>query len=330
MTARGLRAGFRLFLNKRDTFRSISTQSHPLAKDQDKVQGSKMRQMEKEMDPEIGATISDKGTTWSMLSQMKEPRVIISKVSPYGFTLASDITLNGPCVFLPQYCFSWKVKNIDDINEASLSFFAMLEPKPENLIIGTGLGRQKLSADVIKFLKDHKISYEVHPTEVAIATFNFQVADNRWVMAALIPPEPLKRPKDLTGFVRQRMETHLDAVSSLPEHENYDDSELFFQPSEKKKDREAIGTQDPGSVDVPSSTQAVTVPYRQGQRSPLGGGISYGNVTIEGQEAEKSMQSDSQNRMVTADAKSRTGKSDERMKDSEDKSSDSNDGKNKS
>lgn len=166
--------------------------------------------------------------------------------------------------------------------------------------------------------------------EVAVATFNFQVADNRWVMAALIPPEQPKRPNELAGFVRQRMETHLDSVSSLPEHENYDDSELFFQPSEKSKDREAIGTQDPGSVKVSSHTQTVTVPYKQGQRSPLGGGISYGNVTTEGQGAEQSMQSDSKNRMDSTDAKNRARKSDESLADSEDKSSDSNDGKNKS
>lgn len=46
-----------------------------------------------------------------------------------------------------------------------------------------------VSKDVITFLRQKKIGFEILPTEQAVATFNFMNLERRCVAAALLPPQ---------------------------------------------------------------------------------------------------------------------------------------------
>ena len=116
-------------------------------------------------------------------------------------------------VVFPNAVLSWRVMDILEVNERSLSLFTIIEPKPEIVIIGYGdrpapdvrsarLGydlkeedREKLEEKAIKdterkqkvakhiakltlTMKQKKLNMEFLPTEDAIATYNYLVSGN--------------------------------------------------------------------------------------------------------------------------------------------------------
>lgn len=85
---------------------------------------------------------------------------------------------------------SWDVGSIDDINEASLSLFSILEPKLDILVLGVGDPPQNHNFfhKLLPFSNKLKISFEILPTEHACTTFNFLNVEGRNAAAALIPP----------------------------------------------------------------------------------------------------------------------------------------------
>ncbi|WAR27144.1 NDUF3-like protein [Mya arenaria] len=238
-----------------------------------------------DLDPEYGTPASDRGTQLSVLSLDVEDRIFITKISPYGFTLHNGHRLIGPTVCLPQHCFAWKVVDVEDITEASLTLFTMIEPKPDTLIIGTGRERCDLPANVIKYLRKHKIIFEVHSTEQAVATFNFQVMDHRWVMAALLPPDPpapsAAPGQPLRKFVHEKLESQMDLTTALPDN----DTDLLSSSTDTKA---RIETKTIPVQDSLAETVTVSAPFEGGLRSPLGSGGSFGDSLTVGRKGDSS------------------------------------------
>ncbi|XP_048737848.1 uncharacterized protein LOC125652571 isoform X2 [Ostrea edulis] len=126
---------------------------------------------------------------------------MIKSISQSGFVLQNDnIRIIGPTVFFPREVLHWNIKSVEDIHEASLSMFTLLEPKVDILLIGVGSHMERISSVALKYLRVNQINFEVLPTEKACALFNFLNEEKRQVVAAMIPPPVINQnlvlPKD--------------------------------------------------------------------------------------------------------------------------------------
>ncbi|XP_061174757.1 uncharacterized protein LOC133183880 [Saccostrea echinata] len=139
--------------------------------------------------------------TLNQLSDHLEDQIMIKTISKSSFVLHNDnIRIIGPTVFFPREVLHWNVKGIEDINEASLSLFTLIDPKVDVLLIGVGNRMERLSQEALKYLRVNKINFDVLPTEKACALFNFLNGEQRQVAAAVIPPtvidEDMRMPVD--------------------------------------------------------------------------------------------------------------------------------------
>lgn len=117
--------------------------------------------------------------------------LMIDAFSQAGFRLNNGINVVGPMAIFPRTVLAWNIGTAEDINEASLSLFAILEPKIDILVIG--VGDEKITPDfsrrIIEYMRKHRINVEVLSTEQACTTFNFLNHEGRVVAGAMIPPK---------------------------------------------------------------------------------------------------------------------------------------------
>lgn len=118
---------------------------------------------------------------------IKDIPPLVSRYSTKGFKIQGN-KLYGPVAILPDTFFSWKVKSAADITIDSLQLFTVVEPKIELLVVGTGVKIERLSQEVLGYLRKHNISLELLDTPNACSTFNFLLEEGRMTAAALIPP----------------------------------------------------------------------------------------------------------------------------------------------
>uniref|UniRef100_A0A915CGI0 NADH dehydrogenase [ubiquinone] 1 alpha subcomplex assembly factor 3 n=1 Tax=Parascaris univalens TaxID=6257 RepID=A0A915CGI0_PARUN len=131
----------------------------------------------------------------SLLSKemLESKQMGIRGLSRMGFRMISGDFLYGPIAIFPKAVLSWRVLTPADINEQSIEFFTLLEPKLDVLVVGPGdqknvdAVRRRITPVLIK----HKIGLEIMNTEDAVATFNFLNAECRYVAAALYPPDDM-------------------------------------------------------------------------------------------------------------------------------------------
>jgi len=103
-------------------------------------------------------------------------------------------------VLFPRHAICWNIQSGRHINDASLSLFTVLEPKPDLLVIGLD---DQYDFSYIKSLRECVqklgIATEIVSVYNACTVFNFVNEEGRYVVAALIPrkaPElPLKLPR---------------------------------------------------------------------------------------------------------------------------------------
>lgn len=106
----------------------------------------------------------------------------------------------------PKLVLQWNVGNtIGTITEESLSLFKTLDPPPDVVIIGIGNVGIRPDPNIIKFCIKNKINAEFLPTYQACTTFNFLNAEQRYVVAALIPPTIITYKHSLLGIQRKKM-----------------------------------------------------------------------------------------------------------------------------
>ncbi|KAL4225935.1 NADH dehydrogenase [ubiquinone] 1 alpha subcomplex assembly factor 3 [Mactra antiquata] len=184
---------------------------------------------ERYLQPDHQATQS---SMMNMISLQEGNSVYVTRFSPLGFVLQNGVKLSGPSVFFPRSYLKWKITRASDINEKSLGMFTMLTPKLDLLIIGTGSRQYSLPPETITFLRKKNINFEVFTSDHAIATFNFQNNDQRWIAAAIIPPE--RQSADLQDYVVGKYKDILD-VSSLPMEDEIELRKLEKSGAEKAK-----------------------------------------------------------------------------------------------
>lgn len=215
--------------------------------------------MEKYLHPEVNPNISSK---MNLISLQQDGNIYITKYSSLGFTLHNEAKLSGPTIFFPRNAIKWKIFSAEDINEKSLRLFAMLTPKLDILLIGTGGRRRDLSQETVRYLQENKVSFEVMSTDQAIATFNFQNNDQRWVAAALIPPESPK--SDISNYVQSYYRDILDSTDMI-----YSEEKDLPQIEEKESGKQIDSTESKEKDNI-EQKKVTARPNVWGDRSPLG------------------------------------------------------------
>uniref|UniRef100_A0A0N5BSQ4 NADH dehydrogenase [ubiquinone] 1 alpha subcomplex assembly factor 3 n=1 Tax=Strongyloides papillosus TaxID=174720 RepID=A0A0N5BSQ4_STREA len=114
-------------------------------------------------------------------------------LSSLGFRMTDGSFLYGPIAVFPKTVLSWRVLTTDDITPESLSLFFMLQPKIDILVVGCGDRKNvdSVRKRIAPILKEHRIGLELMPTEDAIPTFNYLNSEDRYVAAALYPPDDM-------------------------------------------------------------------------------------------------------------------------------------------
>ncbi|GAB0087990.1 NADH dehydrogenase [Sergentomyia squamirostris] len=137
-------------------------------------------------------------TTINILNKEVEHGLLIDAFSRLGFRLNNKMNIIGPMAIFPRIALSWNVGCFEDVNEASLRLFTVLEPKIDILVLG--VGDEKITPDISKnimnFIRKYRINVEVLQTDKACSTFNFLNSEGRVVAGALIPPRAVKITDD--------------------------------------------------------------------------------------------------------------------------------------
>ncbi|KAL6254032.1 hypothetical protein P5V15_015889 [Pogonomyrmex californicus] len=133
-------------------------------------------------------------TTVTFISKEIGSRLLISRCDELGFTLNTGTKVIGPMVIFPRHAICWNIESSKHINDASLSLFTVLEPKPDLLIIGLD---DQYDFFYIKNLRECvkklAITAEIISVYNACTVFNFVNEEGRYVIAALIPQKTSKQ-----------------------------------------------------------------------------------------------------------------------------------------
>lgn len=133
----------------------------------------------------------------------------------FGFTLNTGTRVIGPTVLFPRHAVCWNVQSGRHINEASLSLFTVLEPKPDLLVIGLD---DKYDFSYIKNLQECVqklgIAAEIVSVYNACTVFNFVNEEGRYVVALLIPQKTPKQSLRLPTN-KQPTEQIIDSDSAV-------------------------------------------------------------------------------------------------------------------
>ncbi len=108
-------------------------------------------------------------------------------VSAYGpgYVEVNGVRHDAACVFAPQRPPQpWGVVSVHTMEAAHID--ALLEPRPELVLIGTGRQQHFLSPALMRQLIAQRIGWEVMDTAAACRTYNILAGEGRQVLAALI------------------------------------------------------------------------------------------------------------------------------------------------
>ncbi|KYN03886.1 PREDICTED: NADH dehydrogenase [ubiquinone] 1 alpha subcomplex assembly factor 3 [Cyphomyrmex costatus] len=154
-------------------------------------------------------------TTVTFISKEMGARIYVTHCDQVGFTFNTGMKVLGPTVLFPRHAVCWNIESGKYINEASLSLFTVLEPKPDILIIGLD---DHYNFDYIKNLRKCvqklNINTEILPVYNACAVFNFINEEGRLVVAALIPQKAPKQPLKLPRREAAKQITNSDSAEN--------------------------------------------------------------------------------------------------------------------
>ncbi|XP_018360084.1 PREDICTED: NADH dehydrogenase [ubiquinone] 1 alpha subcomplex assembly factor 3 isoform X4 [Trachymyrmex cornetzi] len=154
-------------------------------------------------------------TTVTFISKEIGSQIYVNRCDQMGFVLSTGIKVLGPTVLFPRHAMCWNIESGKHINEASLSLFTVLEPKPSLLIIGLDdqydFAYMKSLRECVQKLD---INAEIIPVHNACTVFNFVNEEGRFVVAALIPQKAPKRLLKLSRSKPAKQITDSDSVEN--------------------------------------------------------------------------------------------------------------------
>ena len=112
---------------------------------------------------------------------------VIDTYTERGFVVGG-VEHRGSVFLYQDMTLLWKVKDIAEITQASLTAAHALRPPPDLLIVGCGARIGALPRETAEFFRDGETAVEVLDTPNAVATYNILVQEGRSVAAAMILP----------------------------------------------------------------------------------------------------------------------------------------------
>jgi len=111
--------------------------------------------------------------------------LFIRSVSRDGIRVAEEIYQGPIIVSASRIVPDWPVTTASELTESQLEPIFRLEP--EIVLIGTGAAQVFLPPELMMYFYRRNTGFEVMTTDAACRTFNVLVAEERKVVAALIP-----------------------------------------------------------------------------------------------------------------------------------------------
>ena len=112
---------------------------------------------------------------------------VIDTYTERGFVVGG-VEHRGSVFLYQDMTLLWKVKDIAEVTQASLTAAHALRPPPDLLIVGCGARIGALPRETAEFFRDGETAVEVLDTPNAVATYNILVQEGRSVAAAMILP----------------------------------------------------------------------------------------------------------------------------------------------
>ncbi|KAJ7506574.1 DUF498-domain-containing protein [Mycena galericulata] len=124
--------------------------------------------------------------------------VQVSSVSEEGILLEDGLLLPAACIFLDGKVFLWDVpESVTQWRREHLVMLEVVVPKPEILILGTGVEMAHPPPSFRSYLTELGIQVDVMSTRNACSTYNLLSEEGRRVAAALAPISPRRWQKSL-------------------------------------------------------------------------------------------------------------------------------------
>lgn len=112
---------------------------------------------------------------------------IVTGFQGRGFRVRDDVFPDG-LLLSPVRALAWaKAPSVEALTLADLGDLLILDPLPEFLLIGTGAGLRQPPRPFVRELEAKGIGVEVMDSRAAARAWGVLRAEERWIVAALLP-----------------------------------------------------------------------------------------------------------------------------------------------
>ncbi|XP_061338870.1 uncharacterized protein LOC133285635 [Gastrolobium bilobum] len=122
----------------------------------------------------------------NLIDQVPDEQLRFQGYNDTGFTV-NGVEYEGSLLCVGNLLLSWKPKKFSEISADSLSFFQIVRPIPEILILGCGRNIQPVDPEIRRFIRSAGMKLEAVDSRNASSTFNILNEEGRVVAAALLP-----------------------------------------------------------------------------------------------------------------------------------------------
>jgi len=113
------------------------------------------------------------------------PGPVVQGFAGGGFSV--DGATYRALLLTPERAAEWNAPALADLAAESLAELLSLEPPPEFLLLGTGASMAFPPRQLVRALEDRGIGVEAMDSRAAARTWRVLRAEERWIVAALMP-----------------------------------------------------------------------------------------------------------------------------------------------
>lgn len=121
----------------------------------------------------------------SLVSEAKGPGPQIAGFAEGGFRIDGDVYRSA--LLTPMGVAQWNAPALDALAEADVAALLAIDPQPEFLLLGTGGEVARPSRAFVDALEARGIGVEVMDSRAAARAWGVLRAEQRWIVAALLP-----------------------------------------------------------------------------------------------------------------------------------------------
>mmetsp|Transcript_5752 Transcript_5752/g.8474 ORF Transcript_5752/g.8474 Transcript_5752/m.8474 type:complete len:284 (+) Transcript_5752:26-877(+) len=143
----------------------------------------------------------------------------ITGLSHTSFQINGNLNIYGAIICTPKHYFLWRVADFHELNSSAFRILDVINPTPRTIVIGMGDEAYKFPDRSI--LEDYEdrlgCSFEVLSTKEAVHAFNVMNAENRDVMAFLLPMKRIDHDQLDPEINPEFFNSYLDSIAKRQE-----------------------------------------------------------------------------------------------------------------